>query len=91
MDSAHCNFSKVLITVSPNILMYILLKKGLEKWWTENYMNCWPQRLVDSCPKSRRRPFASCSAQGWILRPSLFNPFVKNWTMGKSALSIILR
>jgi len=62
MDGFYLSFSKAFDTVSHNILIGKLWKRGLDEWtvgWTENWLNGTAQRVVISGAESSWRPLTS--------------------------------
>ena len=63
----YLDFSKAFDTVSHNILIGKLRKRGLDEWsvrWIENWLNGRTQRVVVSGAESIWRPVASEVPQG---------------------------
>jgi len=81
----YLDFSKPFSAVSRNILVDRLMNYGQHKWtvkWTENWLAYWTLRIVIRIMKSIWRPVTISAHQGLILRPTLFNSFIKDLDAG---------
>ena len=81
MDAVYCGFNKAFDTVCYNILTDKLTKYGQDKGaerWTEIWLNCCTQRVMNSGTKPSWRPISVGVRQRLILGQAPLNIFVNN-------------
>jgi len=84
VDAVYLYFIMAFSTIYHSIVSDKLMEYGPDKWtmrWTENWLNCWAQKVVIGDTKSSWKPITSGVSNGSVPEPILLNLFI-NMMMG---------